>query len=141
MDKHTMIEVPVVSPRLNLRYAPSDHLALRVGYSSGVRAPQVYDEDLHVGAVNGELYKITNAADLRMERSHSLTGSADLCFHLGSLEADLLVEGFYTRINDAFVNELLLGDTISGYMHLHASVQRRIPQSSCRSRCRHRSSK
>lgn len=117
MDKHTMIGAPVVSPRLNLRYAPTDHLTLRAGYTSGFRAPQVYDEDLHVGAVNGELYKITNAPDLRMERSHSLTGSADLCFHLGSLEADLLVEGFYTRINDAFVNELLFDDTVSGYMH------------------------
>ncbi len=117
MDKHTMIGAPVVSPRLNLRYAPTDHLTLRAGYASGFRAPQVYDEDLHVGAVNGELYKITNAPDLRMERSHSLTGSADLCFHLSSLEADLLVEGFYTRINDAFVNELLFDDTVSGYMH------------------------
>ncbi len=117
IDKHTMISAPIVSPRLNLRYAPSDHLALRLGYASGFRAPQVYDEDLHVGAVNGELYKITNATDLRMERSHSLTGSADICLHLGSLEADILVEGFYTRINDAFVNELLFDDTTSGYMH------------------------
>ena len=117
MDKHSMVATPVVSPRLNLRFAPTDHLTLRTGYSSGFRAPQVYDEDLHVGAVNGELYKITNAPDLRMERSHSLNGSADLCFHLGSLEADLLVEGFYTRINDAFVNELLFEDTTSGYMH------------------------
>ncbi len=117
VDKHTMVASPVVSPRLNLRYAPTDHLALRAGYASGFRAPQVYDEDLHVGAVGGELYKITNAADLRMERSHSLTGSADYCFHIGSLEADLLVEGFYTRINDAFVNELLFDDTTSGFMH------------------------
>lgn len=117
MDKHTMIEAPVVSPRLNIRYASSDHLTFRVGYASGFRAPQVYDEDLHVGAVGGELYKITNAPDLSMERSHSLSGSANLCLHLGSLEADLLVEGFYTRINDAFVNELVFEDTTSGYMH------------------------
>lgn len=115
VDKHTMVDAPVVSPRLNLRYAPSDHLSLRAGYASGFRAPQVYDEDLHVGAINGELYKITNAADLRMERSHSLNASADYCFHLGSLEADLLVEGFYTRINDAFVLEELFEDTTSGY--------------------------
>ena len=117
LDKHTMVATPVVSPRLNVRYAPTDHLALRVGYASGFRAPQVYDEDLHVGAVGGQLYKITNSPDLRMERSHSLTGSADYCFHIGSLEADLLVEGFYTRINDAFVNELLFDDTTSGFMH------------------------
>lgn len=117
MDKHTMIEAPVISPRLNLRYAPSDHLALRISYASGFRAPQVYDEDLHVGAVNGELYKITNAPSLRMERSHSLTSSANICLHHGSLEADLLVEVFYTRINDAFVNELLFDDTTNGYLH------------------------
>jgi outer membrane receptor for ferrienterochelin and colicins len=112
-----MIDAPVVSPRLNLRYAPDDHVALRASYASGFRAPQVYDEDLHVGAVGGELYKITNAPGLRMERSHSLSGSADICLHLGSLEADVLIEGFYTRINDAFVNELLFDDTTSGYLH------------------------
>ena len=117
LDKHTMVATPVVSPRLNLRYAPSDHLTFRTGYASGFRAPQVYDEDLHVGAVNGMLYKITNADGLRMERSHSVNASADICLHIGSLEADLLVEGFYTRINDAFVNELLFDDTISGYLH------------------------
>ncbi len=117
IDKHTMIDAPVVSPRLNLRYAPDDHVALRASYASGFRAPQVYDEDLHVGAVGGELYKITNAPGLRMERSHSLSGSADICLHMGSLEADVLIEGFYTRINDAFVNELLFDDTTSGYLH------------------------
>ena len=117
MDKHTMVSNPVVSPRLNVRFAPTDHLTLRAGYASGFRAPQVYDEDLHVGAVGGELYRITNATDLRMEQSHSANASANLCFHLGSLEADLLVEGFYTRINDAFVNELLFDDTTSGYLH------------------------
>lgn len=116
-DKHTMVDAPVVSPRINVRFAPSEHLVLRTGYSSGFRAPQVYDEDLHVGAVAGELYRITNAADLRMERSHSVNASADFCFHLGELEADLLVEGFYTRIDDAFVNELLFDDTLGGYRH------------------------
>lgn len=106
-----------ISPRLNLRYAPSDHLVLRAGYSSGFRAPQVYDEDLHVGAAAGELYKITNANDLQQERSHSINASANLCFHMGDLEGDLMLEGFYTRINNAFVNELVFDDTVSGYRH------------------------
>lgn len=116
-DRHSMLDNLIVSPRLNLRYSPNEHLVFRTGYSSGFRAPQVYDEDLHVGAVNGELYKITNAAGLRQERSHSVNASADLCFHLGDMEGDLLVEGFYTRINDAFVNELVFEDTASGYRH------------------------
>lgn len=117
LDKHSLIGNPIVSPRLNLRYAHSEHLVLRAGYSSGFRAPQVYDEDLHVGAVNGELYKITNAIGLKQERSQSYSASADLCFHLGEMEGDLLLEGFYTRIDDAFVNELLFDDTTSGYQH------------------------
>ena len=117
VDKHSLLDNPVVSPRLNLRYAPVEHLVLRAGYSSGFRAPQVYDEDLHVGAVNGELYRITNAAGLRQERSQTFSTSADLCFHLGEMEGDLLVEGFYTRIDDAFVNELLFADTTGGFRH------------------------
>ena len=116
-DRHSMLENLIVSPRLNLRYALNEHFVFRIGYSSGFRAPQVYDEDLHIGAVNGELYKITNAAGLRQEHSHSLNLSTDICFHLGDIEGDLLVEGFYTRINDAFVNELLFDDTTSGYRH------------------------
>lgn len=115
-DRHSLLDIPVVSPRLNVRYAPSEHVVLRAGYSSGFRAPQIYDEDLHVGAVGGELYRIANAAGLRQERSHSVNASGDFCFHIGEMEGDLLVEGFYTRINDAFVNELLFDDTTSGYL-------------------------
>ena len=114
VDRHNLLANPVVSPRFNLRYAPSHHLVIRGGYSSGFRAPQIYDEDLHIGAVNGELYKITNATDLRHERSHSLNASADICFQLGEIEGDILMEGFYTRINNAFVNELVFDDTTAG---------------------------
>lgn len=114
-DHHSMLDKPVVSPRLNVRYSPNDHIVLRTGYSSGFRAPQVYDEDLHVGAVAGELYRLVNASDLRPEYSHSVTASADFCFHLGQTEGDLMVEGFFTRIDDAFVNELVFSDTTSGY--------------------------
>lgn len=114
-DHHSMLDKPVVSPRLNVRYSPNDHIVLRTGYSSGFRAPQVYDEDLHVGAVAGELYRLVNASDLRPEYSHSVTASADFCFHLGQTEGDLMFEGFFTRIDDAFVNELVFNDTTSGY--------------------------
>ena len=114
-DHHSMLDKPVVSPRLNVRYSPNDHIVLRTGYSSGFRAPQVYDEDLHVGAVAGELYRLVNASDLRPEYSHSVTASADFCFHLGQMEGDLMFEGFFTRIDDAFVNELVFSDTTSGY--------------------------
>lgn len=114
-DHHSMLENLVVSPRLNVRFSPNEHIVLRAGYSSGFRAPQIYDEDLHVGAVAGELYRLSNADGLRQERSHSLNASGDFCFHLGQMEGDLMVEGFFTRIDDAFVNELVFSDTTSGY--------------------------
>ena len=57
-DKHTLVERPVLSPRVSLRYAPAQHTVLRAAYSSGFRAPQVFDDDLHAGAVQGEQYRI-----------------------------------------------------------------------------------
>lgn len=120
-DRHTLLAHPVFSPRFNLRYAPSHHLVFRAGYSSGFRAPQLYDEDLHVGAVNGQLYKVENTENLREERSHSLSLSTDFCFHLGKVEGDLLVEGFYTQINDAFVLQQQFGnaDTNDPYIRYY----------------------
>ncbi len=54
MDSHNLIDNPIFSPRVNLLYKPSDALQARLTYSTGFRAPQAYDEDLHVTAVGGE---------------------------------------------------------------------------------------
>ena len=116
-DKNSLVEKPVVSPRVSVRYAPSDHFVFRTGYSSGFRAPQLFDEDLHEEAVNGSRYILTNATSLHMERSHSFNVSVDLCHHHDSWEADLLLEGFYTYIDGAFVNVWLFDDTAAGLRH------------------------
>lgn len=117
IDKHSMVDAPVISPRANLRFNPNDHVNLRLSYSSGFRAPQIFDEELHVGAVQGNVYIITNSKDLKMERSHSVSGSTDLYFRIGEMDANFLLEGFYTRINDAFVNEPLFIDSTTGINH------------------------
>lgn len=102
LDKHNKIKSSILSPRANVRYAPSQHLAFRLSYSSGYRAPQAYEEDLHVAAVGGEVAIITVSPDLRPEYSKSVSGSVDLYGRLGTLETNLLIEGFYTRLNDVF---------------------------------------
>ena len=51
LDKHNLIDHPIFSPRVNFLYKPSDNLQARLTYSTGFRAPQAYDEDLHVTAV------------------------------------------------------------------------------------------
>ena len=105
LDKHNMIDRPIFSPRANIRYSPIDNLGLRVSYSSGYRAPQAYNEDLHIDALNHSVSLITLADDLRPEFSHSLSASADYYHNFGKVQANILVEGFYTMLNDVFTLE------------------------------------
>lgn len=69
VEKHNFLRTPVVAPRATLRYTPVDGLVLRAGYSSGYRAPQAYDEDLHVAAVGGAVSLISLDPALRPELS------------------------------------------------------------------------
>ena len=102
LDKHNMIEKPIFAPRANIRYSPIENLGLRLSYSSGYRAPQAYNEDLHIDVLNHSVSIIKLADDLRPEFSHSLSASADYYHNFGRLQANILVEGFFTRLNDVF---------------------------------------
>ncbi len=104
-DNHNLIDGLILSPRLNLLYKPTDDLQARLTYSTGFRAPQAYDEDLHVTAVGGEGVQIRLADGLREERSNSFSGSVDYTLHLGHWQANVLLEGFYTHLDDVFVLE------------------------------------
>lgn len=101
-DKHNMMEKIIFSPRANLRYSPIEDIGLRVSYSSGYRAPQAFDEDLHIDAVNNQSSIIVLDENLRPEYSHSFSASADLYHNFGRLQTNLLVEGFYTILDDVF---------------------------------------
>ena len=105
LDKHSMIESPIFSPRANIRYSPIESLGLRLSYSSGYRAPQAYNEDLHIDALNHTVSLITLSENLRPEFSHSISGSADYYHNFGRLQANILVEGFYTMLDDVFTLE------------------------------------
>lgn len=107
LDKHSLIRPPVVSPRVNVRFNPMPALSLRVGYAAGFRAPQTYDEDLHVAMAEGVRIVNTLADDLREERSHSATLSADYILRKGSLTCDFLMEGFYTFLNHIFATRYI----------------------------------
>ncbi len=94
-----------IMPRASLRYSPSENIGLRVSYSSGYRAPQAYSEDLHIESVGGAVSYIIMDPDLRPEYSHSISASSDIYKSFGKFEANLLVEGFYTSLKDAFLLE------------------------------------
>ena len=106
LDENSAVGKPIFSPRATLRYNPTKNVNFRLSYAKGFRAPQVFDEDLHVGVVNGEVQKVYNIPDLRPETSHSINASADLYAQWGAVKANLLVEGFYNKLQDVFVTKL-----------------------------------
>ena len=102
-DKHNMLDDIIFSPRINLKYNLTNNIHWRGSYSTGFRAPQAFDEDLHIAAVGGEVRLITVATDLRPERSNSVSTSFDFYFNREHFQSNLLIEGFYTHIDDVFV--------------------------------------
>ena len=102
LDKHNLIKGVIFSPRANFRYNPTKDINLRASYSYGFRAPQAFDEDLHIDNVGGTVSMIRLADDLKVERSQSISVSADMYHSWGNWQANVLVEGFFTDLGDVF---------------------------------------
>ena len=102
LDKHNLIDGLIFSPRANLRYNPTENINLRASYSYGFRAPQAFDEDLHIDNVGGTVSMIRLADDLRVEKSQSISVSADMYHSWGNWQGNMLVEGFFTDLDDVF---------------------------------------
>lgn len=105
LDKHNLIDNPIFSPRVNLLFKPNRNFQARLTYSTGFRAPQAYDEDLHVTAVGGEGVQIELADNLKEERSNSFSGSVDWTTSFGHWQSNILLEGFYTGLDNVFILE------------------------------------
>ena len=102
LDEHNLIENLIFSPRVHFLYKPSDAFQGRLTWSTGFRAPQAYDEDLHITAVGGEGVLIHLADGLKPEKSNSFSGSVDLSGQMGHFQTNLLIEGFYTSLKHVF---------------------------------------
>ena len=98
----------VFIPRANLMYDITPYLQVRGGYSRGYRAPQVFDEDLHVNTSGAIQVIHKNDPDLKQENSNSMTLSLDFNKNIGGIYTSLLVEAFYTKLENPFQN--IVGD-------------------------------
>lgn len=114
VDKHSLIHNAIISPRLNLRFNPSENFNFRASYSTGFRSPQAYDEDFHVAIVGGERVVTVLAPGLKQESSQSVSLSADMYHRFGNVQTNLLVEGFLTDLSDVFALRQLDGLDANG---------------------------
>jgi outer membrane receptor for ferrienterochelin and colicins len=86
-------------------------IQLRTSYAKGYRAPQIFDEDLHIETSTARKVIHRNDPDLIQETSHSIMASAAFNHSFGEAAASFLVEGFYTMLQNPFANEFGLPNT------------------------------
>lgn len=95
----------VIAPRTTLLLQLSPSAQLRASYAKGYRAPQLFDEDLHIEASGAKRVLHSNSPDLKQESSHSFTASFNTNFSAGNKSVEFLAEGFFTQLKDPFSNE------------------------------------
>ncbi|HAL52056.1 MAG TPA: TonB-dependent receptor, partial [Sphingobacterium sp.] len=92
------------SPRLTILYDITKDLQFRGGYARGFRAPQAFNEDMHVTSIGGNQVFVLIGENLKTEYSNAYTVSFSYNKNFGNVQTSLLVEGFYTDLNNQFVN-------------------------------------
>ncbi len=116
LDKHSLVKNAIFSPRANVRFNPNGKVNFRASYSEGFRAPQYFDEDLHIALAGGEPIVRVLSEDLEEERSRSISASVDAYFNIGDIAINTLVEGFYTTLYNTFTEspkeETINGNTV-----------------------------
>ena len=102
VDWHTALTRPIVSPRFALVASPHDTLDLRLSAARGFRAPQVFDEDLHLTAIGGDIRLVTIDPNLTEERATNLMAGAEWKPPVGPGQALIEVTAFHTRLSNLF---------------------------------------
>ena len=96
----------VLSPRITMLYGLTSPFQIRASYAKGYRAPQIFDEDLHIETSDSRQVIHENDPDLKQETSHSFTGSLSYTIEGAKSNLELLAEFFHTKLQDPFANEI-----------------------------------
>ncbi|MCI4650610.1 TonB-dependent receptor [Phaeodactylibacter sp.] len=102
-DLSTDQDFNIFVPRATAMYFINPELKLRLSYAQGYRAPQAFDEDLHIETVGGAALFTRLSPDLKEERSHSYSAALDYTYRSGSFESNFVVDGFFTRLDNPFI--------------------------------------
>jgi outer membrane receptor for ferrienterochelin and colicins len=104
-DKHNFVDNIIINPRVSFLYRAGLNTQLRLSWSTGFRAPQAFDSDMHIAFSGGGIQTISLADELKEECSKSWSGSLNWDKPTEKCIYGFTVEGFYTRLKDAFILE------------------------------------
>ncbi|WP_296383626.1 TonB-dependent receptor [Winogradskyella sp.] len=102
VDNNNLVDNPIISPRFSLLYKSESNIQLRATWSTGFRAPQAFDTDLHIAFAGGGVSRVSLDDDLIEERSNSFSASINYDKSSENFIAGFTLEGFYTRLKDVF---------------------------------------
>lgn len=90
-------------PRVTAMFEITDYLKARASYSQGYRAPQAFNEDLHIETVGGSASFTVLSPDLKTEKSNSVNASLNFTKNLDNVQSNIVIEGFSTQLKDVFI--------------------------------------
>lgn len=102
IERTSTVNETVLNPRFTLLYNINEDLQFRGGYARGFRAPQAFNEDLHISSVGGEQRFVILSENLESEFSNAFTGSFNFTKDFNKVQTNFLVEGFYTTLENPF---------------------------------------
>jgi outer membrane receptor for ferrienterochelin and colicins len=102
VERSSNVSETVLNPRLTILYNINEDLQFRGGYARGFRAPQAFNEDLHISSVGGEQRFVIVSDDLESEFSNAFTASFNYTKDFNKTQTNFLVEGFYTTLENPF---------------------------------------
>lgn len=104
-DNHNFVDKITWNPRINILYSLIKDLKLRAGFSTGFRAPQAFDADLHIAFSGGGISYVRIDPALEEETSKSFNASITYDRPEQNYIYGFTLDGFYTRLENTFILE------------------------------------
>lgn len=103
-DFHSDVDDAILSPRASILWSVNDRFRIRGSFSTGFRAPEIFDEDLHISAAGNGVAVTTNDPNLVEEYSTTFSISPEW-----EINENWRLEGslFFTGLRDTLVVEPL----------------------------------
>ena len=104
-DKHSLLDDIILSPRLSFLYKFKSNTHIRFSFSTGFRAPQAFDTDMHISFCWRRCFpRIVLSENLKEENSRSISSiNYDKLSITNSFGFTL--QAFYTNLDNVFYYE------------------------------------